>query len=226
MYSDTILFKVKSLNQNKCAQIFATDYFAIAYPIRAKHHIRDTLRTLAEDVRIPRELLTDNAIAMTGPDVDFNKQDLFLRIKMRSIEPHNKKQNKGEQVIGELRHRRRDKQRKKHMPQCLWDYALVWCAKVYSRAYNAKSQRTGLERLTGDTPAISEWLDFDIYDCVWFWDSPGKEENPKSGRWLGVSHRIDSALCYWVIGAKGSVFSQTTVQHVTVQDLKSDDIKQ
>ena len=81
------------------------DDFATAYPVQAERHIGDTLRTLAEDIRILRELLTDNANAMTGPDADFNKQARFLRIKMRTIEPHNKKQNKGEQVIGELRHR-------------------------------------------------------------------------------------------------------------------------
>ena len=103
MYSDTMHFKLKSLNQNKCTQIFTTDDFAITYPVRAEHHIGDTLQTLAEDVRITRELLTDNANAMTGSDADFNKQARFLRIKMRSIEPHNKKQNKGERVIGELR---------------------------------------------------------------------------------------------------------------------------
>ena len=96
MYSDTMHFKVKSLNQNKCTQIFTMDDFAITYPVRAKHDIGDTLQTLAEDVGILRELLTNNANAMTGPDVDFNKQAHFLRIKMRTIEPHNKKQNKGE----------------------------------------------------------------------------------------------------------------------------------
>ena len=100
----------------------------------------------------------------------------------------------------------------------------MWCVEIHSRTYNHKTQRTGLERLTGDTPDISEWLDFDIYDQVWFRDSPGKEENPRLGRWLGVSHRIGSALCYWVIDEKGTVYSRTTVQHVTSQDLKSEDI--
>ena len=80
-------------------------------------------------------------------------------------------------------------------------------------------------RLTGDMPDISEWLDFDLYDKVWFWDSPHKEENPRPGCWLGVSHRIRSALCYWVIDHKGDVFSRTTVHHVTEQDLQSDDIR-
>ena len=100
----------------------------------------------------------------------------------------------------------------------------MWCAEIHSRTYNHKTQRTGLDRLTGDTPDISDWLDFDIYDQVWFWDSPDKEENPRPGRWLGVSHLIGSALCCWVINEKGTVYSRTSVQHVTSQDLKSEDI--
>ena len=105
MYSDTMYFKVKLLNQNKCGQIFATDDYATSYPVCVERHISDMLQTLVEDVSIPRELLTDKANAMMGHEADFNKQAWFLRIKMHSIEPHNKKQNKGEQVIGELRRR-------------------------------------------------------------------------------------------------------------------------
>ena len=73
-------------------------------------------------------------------------------------------------------------------------------------------------------PDISEWLDFDMYNQIWFWDSPGKEKNPRPGRWLGVSHHIGSTLCYWVIDGKVTVYSRTTVQHVMAQDMKSDDI--
>ena len=51
-----------------------------------------------------------------------------------------------------------------------------------------------------------------------------KEENPRPSCWLGVSHQIRSELCYSVIGHKGDVFSRTTAQHITEQDLRSDDI--
>ena len=136
---------------------------------------------LAEDVGIPRELLTDNTSMMTGHEVDFNKQAQFLHIKMHSIEPHNKKQNKGEQVIGELRGRWQDKCRQKNMPRHLWDFVLVSCAEIFSYTCNMRTQRMELERLTGDMPDISEWLDFDMYNQVWFWDSPGKEDNPRPG---------------------------------------------
>ena len=145
MYSDTMHFKVKSLNQNKCAQIFASDDYATAYPVCVERHIGDTLRMLAEDIGILHELLTDNMNAMTGHEADFNKQAWFLHIKMHSTEPHKKKQNKCEQVIGELRCRWQDKCRQKNMPRCLWDFALVCCAKIFSRTYDAKMQRMGLE---------------------------------------------------------------------------------
>ena len=43
MYSNTMHFKVKSLNQNKCAQIFATDDYATAYRVCVERHISNTL---------------------------------------------------------------------------------------------------------------------------------------------------------------------------------------
>ena len=37
------------------------------------------------------------------------------------------------------------------------------------------------------------------------------------GQWLGVSHRVRSALCYWILSEKG-FFSQTTVQYLTAKE--------
>ena len=50
------------------------DDYVRAYPVCAERLIPETLRTLEEDVGVPRELLTDNANVMTGPDAEFNKQ--------------------------------------------------------------------------------------------------------------------------------------------------------
>ena len=90
---------------------------------------------------------------------------------------------------------------------------------MLSRTYNRKTGRTGLEIITGDTPDISEWIDFAFFDHVWFWDSSGDEDNPKLGRWLGVSRRVGSAMCYFVIKENGQVESRTSVQHVTAYDM-------
>jgi len=81
MHTDMMHFKVKSLLQNKCAQICLTKSWARAYPIRSKLQARNTLRLLAEDVRVLSQLVYDNAWAMTGHDTEFQKTARFLRIK-------------------------------------------------------------------------------------------------------------------------------------------------
>jgi hypothetical protein len=72
---------------------------------------------------------------------------------------------------------------------------------------------------------ISEWVDFSFYDWVWYWHAPNSEDNPRLGRWLGVSHRVGSALCYWILASSGRVLARTTVQHVTTEDMASSEMQ-
>ena len=65
--------------------------------------------------------------------------------------------------------------------------------------YKLTLGETPYESVTGDTPDISEYVDFGFWDLVWFWDKPRDDRNPKLARWLGVAHRVGSALCYYVI---------------------------
>jgi hypothetical protein len=45
------------------------------------------------------------------------------------------------------------------------------------------------------------------------------------GRWLGVSHRVGSDLCYWIVTDSGQVVSKTSVEHVTRDDYLNEDTK-
>jgi hypothetical protein len=101
----------------------------------------------------------------------------------------------------------------KVVPMRLWDYGLVHQAELKSRIARGKDGRTGYEEVTGETPDISEWIDFDFYDLIWYHDPPDLIAETttavrKLGRWLGVSNRVGSVLTYWVL----------TIQHVTVED--------
>ena len=46
------------------------------------------------------------------------------------------------------------------------------------------------------------------------------------GRWLGVSHRVGSALCYCILSEKGKVLSRTTVQHLTEKEPRVPDVQE
>ena len=82
--------------------------------------------------------------------------------------------------------------------------------------------------VTDEMPDISEWIDFEFYDRVWYYDQK-KIEIYGSGRWLarwlGIAHRVGSALCYWLLLQSGKVIARTTIQHVVRDDYLNDDIK-
>ena len=88
--------------------------------------------------------------------------------------------------------------------------------------------RTGYEEVTGQTPDISEWLDFEFYDLVWWLDRPNKPEfteNTRLAWWLGVSHQVGSDLSYWLITESGKIISKTSVEHITRDDYLEVEIK-
>ena len=74
--------------------------------------------------------------------------------------------------------------------------------------------RTPLEALTGETPDISQYLDFGFYDRVWFKEDVGLGET-KLEIFLGVSHQVGYLSSYWVLPASGIPMSRTTVKRVT-----------
>ena len=87
-----------------------------------------------------------------------------------------------------------------------------------SRLAQGRNGRTGIEEVTGNTPDISEWLGFDFYGRVRWIDTKKPattDDNVALRRWLGISHRIGSYMCYWVLTVSGNVIARTTFQHVT-----------
>jgi hypothetical protein len=78
-------------------------------------------------------------------------------------------------------------------------------------------------------PNISEWLNFEFYDLVWWLDRPNKpnftDYTQRLARWLGVSHRVGSDLSYWLITESGKIISKTSVEHVTRDDYLQADKK-
>jgi hypothetical protein len=76
--------------------------------------------------------------------------------------------------------------------------------------------------VTGQTPDISEWLDFEFYDLVWWLDRRTKpnftDATRRLARWLGVSHRVGSE--------SGKIISKMSVEHVTRDDYLQTDKKQ
>ena len=90
-----------------------------------------------------------------------------------------------------------------------------------------KNGRTPLENLTGDAINLSEYLDFYFYDPVWYWDTlSGERGQALQGTCTAISHRVRVGMCCWVLNEQGDVISQSTVQHVTKEDLWNSTLKE
>ena len=93
-----------------------------------------------------------------------------------------------------------------------------------------KDRRTGYEEVTGKKSEISEWLDFEFYDLVYCYDMPNKPDVSNNvrrlERWLGISHRVGSDMCYRLITEYGKLILKTSVEHVTCDDMIASGNKQ
>ena len=79
-----------------------------------------------------------------------------------------------------------------------------------------------MEHVTCKTPDIYEYCDFNLYALVWYHLElrPNfNDENSALDRWLGVSRRIGSDMCYQVLTKSVTVITETNVQHVTRDDM-------
>ena len=116
---------------------------------------------------------------------------------------------------------------RKNVPQRLWDYLLVWICETGNLSVSSSryaNGRTPLEIITGETPDISEYIDFGFYDWVVNRSNAGLGEN-YLGRWLGVSKKVGQLMSYWILPVSGRPISCVTVQRLTNSEMETDEWK-
>jgi hypothetical protein len=219
-YTDTLFSKVMSLAGFTCAQLITNGTFTKVYPMASKAslNIATALNTFFDDVGVPAELICDLASEQTGKNTDVMKLVRRLNIKLHPAETCRgiTQNSKAESEIREMKTKWKARMREGQIPWRLWDYGLVYITEVQSLLARGQLQRSGLELISGQTPNISEWLDFDFNDRVWYWDQKKMdmgEEQARVGRWLGIAHRIGSDMTYWILTEAGHCQIHSPTHH-------------
>ena len=225
IYTDAMNGCHKSLDGNKHTQVFATEqFFGPSYLMESKSMSGQALKEFISDFSVPDCITCDGASEQVRKRTEFMAQAQKHHIHLSLSEPGMHNQSKVEQVICELRKKWFHIMHKKHVPKQLWDYGLRWTWDVMlhtsTEARSAKGQ-TPLEIITGDTPDISEVLDFGFHNWCWYSDAFGMAET-KLGRWLGVSHRVGNLMSYWLLTDKCKVILRTMVKRVTNLEMQED----
>ena len=228
--TDTAYGKIKSLRGNVGSQIYSHKCgFKVAYPISRVdgNHVGDTLTQFIGDFGVPEQLTFDGASVQTGPKTRFMDAIRRYEIKYHVSGPRRPNENPAEQSIHEIKKRWYRIMLKKKVPPRLWDYGFTWVCETENICANFSKHahgRTPLEIITGETPDISEYLDFEFYDWITFRSNAGLGE-VHLGRWLGVSHRIGRLMSYWILPESGIPISASTVQRLTNDERSTDEVQ-
>ena len=153
--------------------------------MRYKSEAGTTLDRINWDVRVVNEIFMDNAPEKTGYNTEMHRLEILERMEVQTSEPYSPWQNKAESIIKIIKGKSKRRIFQRNISKRIWDLDMVWEAEIYSRTAG-KDGRPSLENLTGDTIYISEWLEFEFYELVWFGNKHSDNTKPMLVRWLGV----------------------------------------
>ena len=229
MASDTMDPRMDGLHGNRYCQVYGNKLmFAEAYPIAKKNDCEDALHQFLTDYRAPDNMITDGSREQTAAGSEFQKVLRKNHIPSTITQPHRPNQNPAETGIRELRKRWYRAIFRTNCPKALWNYGLPHFAKLMQlTASNAASLqgRTPLEVVTGETPDISQYLDFGWYDWVWFKENAGLDV-PRLGRFLGIANSASNLMSFYILPISGRPIVAGTVQRVTHLELQTDSVQE
>ena len=225
--SDTFFSNVKSSQLNTCGQLFITDFgYAKFVPMRTKAEAGYALKELIQDVGIPKEIHTDGAKELTIGTWKQICRDAGIKTSM--TEKDSPWQNRAEVEIRELKRHTRRFMSQSASPLALWDFCCLYTVELRNRICRPLAKlkgRTPYEVLTGNTPDISEYLEFSWYQPVWFYEPDVyPQQNKQIARWLGIAHRVGQAMCYWILPISGVPIARTTIQEISKIELESEEV--
>jgi ribosomal protein L15 len=194
-------------------------------PMGRKALAGEALQLMVDEVGIPDKMVFDGTKEQVGVKSEFMRTLKRYRVAHWQTEPYSPWQNRAEDQIREVQRQWKLMRQRMNIPPKLWDYSMVHITKLMNFTARGQNGRTGHEEITGETPDISEYVDFDFYDWVWYWDTPDKENSPKIGHWLSPLHRIGASMCFYVLAKTGEIVSRSSVQHLTQLEMMKDEIK-
>jgi hypothetical protein len=206
------------------AQIFMNDIkYMHIFPMKQKSEAGNTLLELIQDIGIPSALHCDGA-----QELQYGKwKDVRIDygIKQTITEPYSPWQNHAKVNIREAKKAIQRLMHRIKTPKPLWDYCATYVAEIMCFTANdlyALHGRTPHEVVTGNTPDISKYTDFEWYEPIFYYDdAPFPEPKRIIAEWLGVAHRAGQALCYWILTKTSKVLACTSIQKMNTDESNS-----
>ena len=233
-FTDTMMAKVRSVRGYTCAQIYGNKFGFIKAYLMENHNkqsVGDTLSLMIQEVGVMQKLHTDNAPEMVGRKTPFFTRARKEGIDLTTIEPLRPDENYEEILVKKAKLKSSKLMYRKSVPLRLWCYAMDYACELESipvpTMYRNRG-RTGYEIIFGNTPDISEYVEFEFYDYCWYWDTPQSYPHEKRGigQWLGVAHKVGQSMVFYIMNTNGKVITRSTVSRLEPSDYDVTEYKQ
>jgi hypothetical protein len=173
--------------------------------MRSKADAGDALNSTIRDVGIPELAIhTDNACEESGVDTEWERVRKHFLIPQTFVEPYSPWMNLAELEIGAFK-----------MHSCWIMNQNRGCPEGFGAteireliARPSSGDRSAFERMTGETPDASEYLNFDFYGWAFMYDPEDKDDYTGVACrylvcWLGKAKNVGQALCYYLFKYNG-----------------------
>ena len=168
MASDTMDPRCKGMRNYRYCQVFGNkEMFSTAYLIEKKSDCHRALKEFLREYGAPNNLITDRSKEQTDPGKEFQSMLRKNNVIPKQTQSHRPNQNLAENEIRELRKKWHRSMFKIDRPRALWSYGLPHFVKIMqiTATYAVRlNGQTLLGHITGETPDISQHLDFGWYD--------------------------------------------------------------
>ena len=170
--TNTIWAKSKTLRGNVASQIYSHKCgFNTVYHLESAsgENVGYSLSNFVSDYGAPERLTFNRAAVQVGKDTRF--QDTIRKDEIKSHQPGAYRPNKNptEGNKREIKKKWYRIQAKTNAPDLVWDYGISYVCGTGNLTVNScrySDARTPIECITGDTPDLSEYIDFGFYDWV------------------------------------------------------------
>ena len=228
-YTDTLFAGTKSIRSNQVAQVWTDgNGYCLFFPLKSKAKAPSTIAEMIRYVRgIPEVVVSDGAKEVTGKM--WTDEINNYRMRHHITEPHSQWQNKAEAEIREVKRMIKHHMYKSQCPKRFWCYCGQWVAAIRRFLAHNMPNLEGTnpyERIHARTADISEYVQFDWYQFVWFLEpnEGGVQPRKSIGRWLGVASGTGSHLCYNILNSRGNVISRSSVAPIKSDEMMANDV--
>ena len=230
MYTDTAKSAVKSHDQMRYIQVYATaGGWVKAYPMASKSDTPGTLQDLLKDIGVPARLILDNSLEQTKGE--FRKLARDAGIRIIQTEPYSPWQNRAELAIRELKKATRRRMARTRTPEVLWSDCVVMEAEIISHTAKQSTLLNGQTPQTlinPETPDISRIAEFGWYDWIWWHDQAAPFPQPKKtlGRYLGPTRDIGPVLTAKILKINGKTVARSSYTAVSKDEMEQPIVKE